>query len=199
MREAEAALSCAIVSIFSETWFGTPGVEAILDDRRNSRARRTVGVVERARRVAPAPRARREPSGGGVGRRALLTLGLELLLRETFFQDARHFLGLHPKFGPDLFGPQSLAVLLHEGDDLIERRGDIVGRTTGESARGRCRAGARRALRGRLFDRSLRPIDYMGLRTAPMRAGEELVKRYRTYGGEDGELGLQRSRHGNAL
>src|SRR5580698_952747 len=81
------------------------------------------GALERHR----ASRAER-PSPREVGRRSLLTLARQLLLRETLLQDAGHLPGLHAELRADLLGPESVLLRLDEQDDLVELLRDVLGR-----------------------------------------------------------------------
>ena len=113
----------------------------------------------------------------GVRGRPLASVSPELLLRKTFGEYPRHFLGLHAQLRPNLLRTQAALVLLHESDDPIEGLGDLLRATARKApsaarlARRSCRAGCAGLARGAGPPRTSRP------RTTATGAGEQLLER----------------------
>src|SRR5579862_3305360 len=86
-----------------------------------------------------------------IRRRPLLPLGLQLLRREPFLQNPGYFAYVELERGADLFRPEPVLALAHEADDLIERRRDLLGRSSGKPAGPRGAGWLRRTVRDALW------------------------------------------------
>ncbi len=89
----------------------------------------------RASRTVPLTISRR-PLLRKIGRGALLPFRPQLSRAETFFQHARELLCLQAQLGPNLLGSQAVLMLLDEGYDSVEFRGNVIRRTARKASRG---------------------------------------------------------------
>jgi hypothetical protein len=150
-------------------------------------------------------------SDGPVGRRALLTLLGQHLLREPFCENAGHFLPVHLQLGSDGFRPE-VRRLLHEGHDGRERPCDVSWGTSGEASalslggrlrRRRCARGLPRSTRAtlrRLIRRGASRGSSRGPRGTPA-LGEDVLQagpsdRFQDVGGEHCGEGFDLSSEG---
>src|SRR5882672_9027746 len=69
-----------------------------------------------------------------IRRRALLTVGFELVPAEAFFQCPRQFRRRHAKLRTYLFGAESVSMLLYKREDRVEGFCDIFLGATGKTA-----------------------------------------------------------------
>src|SRR5262249_40129770 len=123
----------------------------------------------------------REPadseSASRVDRRALLARLAEPLGAQALLEDPRELLRLQSELRANLLGPQSIFVLLHERNDLVEDLADILAAAPLQAAGAGDLGGCR------LCDRGRRGAGSGG--GAAIR-GDELVERSASNGVDDG-------------